>query len=276
MAGLGSCIAYGVSDYSGGRASTANDAYQVVVAAQLRSIGLVGIWLLAIRPVPAPAGILSGIGVGIASSVSITLLFRSLSAAPSALVSPLCAVVGGVVSAAIGLAVGETISPLGAVGAVIGLVGVSIPSTTLFLKRESAYFKSIIDTLLAGGASGIAIVLIGFSSLSQLPWLLLFERIATVAVLSARNRTIPLISLTARYSWAIWIVAAGYVIASWSLQSGTFETGLSVTAVIASCYPLVTVICSVACQREVIGRLRILSLLLALSGIVMITFSGRG
>lgn len=243
----------------------------MVVVAQLRSILVVGLWLAVMRPVPNWTGVMAGVGVGAISCASITLLFRSLSTAPSALVSPLCAVLGGVVSACIGLAMGEHLTPLAAAGGIIGLAGVGIPAATARRWLAHPQVRALLDATIAGVASGVAIALIGLSAPSQLPWLLLFERLTTVSVLSALTKTRPHIRLSSGNEYGVWIVAVGYVAASWALRAGTVEAGLAVTAIIASCYPVVTIILSVFFDEERIGPWRILSLALALCGLAMLT-----
>ena len=268
---IAATFAYGISDYAGGRASTGEDARHVVISAQARSLVPVTIWLIVVESVPTWTGVLSGVGVGLASCLSVTLLFRSLSRAPSALVAPLCAVLGGVVSAGVGVVGGNRLPLLSIIGGIAALVGVIVPALSVRSWFSEAKVGPIVDAGIAGIASGFAIALIALVRPSQLPWLLFFERITTITVLRLISRNSVKAEQPSHNSLEKWIVGVGYVFASWALHSSTAQSSLAVTAIIVSCYPLITICLSVLIDHERIGFWRAAGLGVAVSGLALLS-----
>ena len=243
----------------------------MVVAAQLRSILVVGLWLAVMRPVPNWTGVMAGVGVGAVSCEhhpAVQLAERSPERAGVTAVrgarrrrqrmhrpghgrtsNPGSRRPAG---SSAWQASAFLRQPRGA--------GWRIPRFAHYSMRRSQVRRRVWRS-----------PLIGLSAPSQLPWLLLFERLTTVGVLSALTKTRPQIRLSSGNEYGVWIVAVGYVAASWALHAGTVEAGLAVTAIIASCYPVVTIILSVFFDGERIGPWRILSLALALCGLAMLT-----
>lgn len=121
---LGAALAYGASDFIGGRASTR--AHFALVTSVGAGTGL-GIALLAapliggaLAPVPLAWGVLSGLGSGLGT----LFLYRGLARARVAVVAPISGVLAAALPAGVAVVLGERPTPVTVVGLLIALPAV--------------------------------------------------------------------------------------------------------------------------------------------------------
>ena len=121
---LGAALAYGASDFLGGRASTR--AHFAVVS----TVGAGTALLIALVAAPLVGGTLSGTPLlwgtvsGVGSGMGTMFLYRGLARARVAVVAPTSGVLAAALPAAVAIALGERPAPLAVVGLVLALPAV--------------------------------------------------------------------------------------------------------------------------------------------------------
>ena len=267
---LGGAVAYGVSDFVGGIASRRSSVWPVAVLACVGA--LLGSLVLAIlRPGDPQAGdIWFGLLAGTGSGAGTAFLYRGLASGRMGVVAPVSAVGATTLPVLVGVLGGERPSVLVWLGILAALPGI------WFVSREEGGTpptggSGLLDGVLAGVGFGLL-----FAALGQVPtsagyWPLVANQVmSVVAVLVAslamggdpRPRT----------PGAWWGLAAG-VLASVAVLGFLLATDrglLSVSAVLTSLYPAVTVLLAMLVLRERIHRLQAAGLALCAVAVVLV------
>jgi len=155
---LGAALAYGASDFLGGRASTR--VHFSVVTAAGAGTALVIAALAAplvggdVTPGPLAWGVLAGVGSGGGT----LFLYRGLARARVAVVAPTSGVIAAAMPAGLALLLGERPSPVTIAGLVIALPAVWLISGGGSSGADDARPSGLIDGILAGLGFGLLFV----------------------------------------------------------------------------------------------------------------------
>ena len=279
MAGV-AAVSFGVADFLGGIAATRWQAESVGATAQAVGLPLL-LPLLVVFPGGGPSTeiILWGILAGVTAGIGITLLYRALAAGPMNVAAPTAAVVASILPVSTGLALGERPGVLALIGVACGIVAVAVVGTTAPPSIEGARARRSLRTVLVAVGAGLglggAAIAFGQTSPDSGLWPLAVARVVATALLltvslgsGGLRGSVPHSGL--RLTVATGAVdAVGSVFLVLALQRGL----LSLVPVIASLYPVGTVLLARITLNERLGRAQALGLGLAGLAVTLIAAS---
>ena len=274
---LASAVVYGASDFLGGLASRRASVFGVVAGAQVT--GLVA--LVALLPWlggPVTAGDLAaGAAAGAAGAAGLLVFFRALAAGVMSVIAPVTAVTAAAVPVLVGLLGGDRIGAAATAGIALALVSVVLVSAEGGLRAlRVARPAGLAPALVAGIAFGFFFVLLDRTSAGAGLTPLVAARVASVALvlvvalagrrpLSTGRAALPLVVVS-----GIGDMAANALFLLATQQGGQ----LAVTGVLASLYPVSTVLLAQVVLRERLTPAQVTGLASAAAAVVLITLPG--
>lgn len=261
---------WGSADFGGGLVSRRLPPMAVVAWSQSFGLVAVGIAAVATTAWTAPTGwVLWAVLSGLSGSLALVLFYAALSAGTMGVVSPIAAL-GAVVPVGLGLLAGERPSALQVVGIVVALLGAAAASGPELTGVGRA--RPVVLAALAGVGFGFALYLIGRGAESSTLMTLVGMRATSVTAFvvvaimlrttgGVRRRDVPALA-------AIGVADAGA-----NLCFGVASTLglLSVTAVLASLYPVVTVLLARFVLAERLRPVQQVGVAAALGGVVLLS-----
>jgi drug/metabolite transporter (DMT)-like permease len=271
---LGCAVVYGASDFLGGLASRKTSVFGVVALSQMT--GLVA--LLALLPwlggPVGPADLTWGAAAGLAGAAGLVVFFRTLARGVMSVIAPVTALTAAAVPVLVGLAGGDRIDFWAAAGIVLALAAVVLVSAEGGLSAlRSARPASLAPALLAGSMFGLFFVLLDRTSDDSGLTPLVTARLASVVL-------VVLVALAGRQSLRVSRPALPLVIASGAgdmtanalFLLATQQPGqLAITGVLASLYPVSTVVLAQVVLRERLAGTQLAGLGTAVAAVVLIT-----
>jgi len=271
---LASAAVYGASDFLGGLASRRASVFGVVALSQ--ATGLVA--LLALLPwlggPVGPADLGWGAAAGLAGAVGLVVFFRTLAGGTMSVIAPVTALTAAAVPVLVGLLSGDDIGPWTAAGIALALAAVVLVSAEGGLSAlRSARPASLAPALAAGAAFGLFFVALDRTSAgsgltplvtARTASLLLVLAIAAVGRRSLRvgRPALPLVVLS-----GVGDMSANALFLLATQQNGQ----LAVTGVLASLYPVSTVVLAQLVLRERLAPAQVGGLGAAAAAVVLIT-----
>ncbi len=272
---LASAVAYGLSDFLGGLFSRSTSAWAVSVLAQLASAVAVAAAASTLTGSPTISQLGWGAASGVGSGLGTYFLYRGLAGGQMNVVAPLSAVGAATVPVVVGFAVGERPTTLSWIG-----IACALPALWLVSQggNEAAAEagrpeSGVREGLLAGAGFGLLFVALGQVPRSAGLWpLALGQAVAAVVLVcgAARAKT-SLRTLPGRVvagSLAVGVCAAGATVLYQLAVRGEL---VSVTAVLASLYPALTVLLAACLLHERMHRVQAVGLALAAGAVILVT-----
>ena len=274
---LASAVVYGAADFLGGLASRRASVFAVVALSQLAGL----LALLALLPWlggdPDAADLAWGAAAGLAGAAGLMIFFRTLARAVMSVVAPVTAVTAAAVPVVVGLTGGERVGAWGAVGIALALVAIVLVSAEEGLGRLGrARTAGVLPALLAGTAFGLFFVLLDRTSEDAGLGPLVPARLASIALvlvvagvgrrsLATGRSALPLIASS----------GVGDMTANALFLLATQEGGrLAIVGVLASLYPVSTVVLAQLVLRERLVGVQVGGLVVAVAAVVLITGGG--
>jgi drug/metabolite transporter (DMT)-like permease len=270
--GVATGAAWGVADFAGGLAS--RRAAPMAVTAGSQVIGLAGLLvaLVVLRP-DAPTGETVALGAvaGVAGGLGLAFLYQALATGSMGLVSALSGAGASVIPLLVTVALGADLSPLAVVG--VGCVVAAAVAAT-DVSRDAASRYALV--LCIGAAVGFAAwyLIIDRAAPGGPLWALIASRttasalgVSIVALTAARAsvgalpRLLPLILAAGGLDVAANVF---FVIARDAIS-------VALAAPLSGLYPLATMLLARAVLGERLPRLGLVSVILAVAGIVLIS-----
>jgi len=268
---LAAAAAYGLSDFVGGLASRRTTPWAVAFVGALSAL-VVGAAMMPLFAGHASGGDLAwGALAGVGSGFGGAMLYRGMAAGRMALVGPVSAVASAALPVVVGVAVGERPSPLVWLGIALALPGIWLAASSGEETRTAHDGAALRDGLLAGAGFGLLFVALG-----QVPG---HAGLAPFVVCEAlATTTVAVLAVLTGQRWLpsgggeLWGVAAGVLaaLAQLAFLLAAQMSLLSVSSVLTSLYPAVTVLLAVAVLREHISLPQSLGLLLCAGTIVLV------
>jgi drug/metabolite transporter (DMT)-like permease len=274
---LASAVVYGASDFLGGLASRRASVFGVVALSQVIGLAALVVLLPWLGGDASTADLAWGAGAGLAGATGLVIFFRTLARAVMSVVAPVTAVTAAAVPVAVGLLGGERVGPWASAGIVLALVAIVLVSAengVAELRRARA--TGLGPALLAGAAFGLFFVLLDRTSEDSGLTPLVPARIASVAFvllvagigrrpLGVGRSALPLVALS----------GVGDMTANALFLLATQEGGqLAVVGVLASLYPVSTVVLAQVVLRERLLAVQVAGLAMAVAAVVLITGGG--
>lgn len=280
---LTSSLLWGTSDFLGGTLSRRLPAGAVVLGSQ--AVALVALLPLALLPLALLLGaddpgraVLPGVLAGLVGPAALAAFYRALSLGTMGVVAPIAAL-GVAVPVVAGLVAGETPSAAQAAGIAVAVVGVVLacgPELTgagrggalpLALAAGAALGFGAVFVLLAEGSEGEG------AGVGQVVLVLLLMRCTSVLLvgLLALARGQLRRGVVARADAPVLVlVGLGDVGANGTFAVASQSDLVSVTAVLASLYPVVTALLAWRVHGERLARLQLAGVAAALLGVVLL------
>jgi drug/metabolite transporter (DMT)-like permease len=274
---LASAVVYGAADFLGGLASRRAAVLGVVAISQLSGLGALLVLLPWLGGNPTAADLAWGVAAGAAGATGLVVFFRTLARGVMSVVAPVTAVTAAAVPVGIGLLGGERVGPWATTGIVLALVAVLLVSAEHGLAELTrARSAGLGSALVAGTAFGCFFVLLDRTS----------EEAGLGPLVPARLTSVALVLVIAgvwRQSLrtgrsALPLIAAsgvGDMTANALFLLATQAGGqLAVVGVLASLYPVSTVVLAQTVLRERLVAAQLGGLLVAVAAVVLITGGG--
>jgi drug/metabolite transporter (DMT)-like permease len=270
---LGAAVAWGAADFLGGLKSRAVATLVVVAFGQATGLALVAA-VVAIHGEGPPKTrfVVFAALAGVAGAVGIAALYRGLAVGSMSIVAPITAT-GAVIPVVIGIGTGERPSGLQSAGLALALGGVVLAARQQGgedLRGRVAAGVGL--ALLAAVGIGSFLVALDAASEGGVAWALLLQRSVCLGlVLAAAGLVRPDLSYS-RTDVAPMVAIGILDMAANALFAIASTRGLvSVVSVVASLYPVMTVVLARLLLRERIGGAQQVGVAGALTGVVLIT-----
>ena len=264
-----SSLLWGTSDFLGGTAAKRLHALVVVGASQ--AFALVALLPLALLLGDQPTHVWAGPTAGLAGLIGLGAFYAALAEGTMGVVAPIAAG-GAVVPVVVGLARGDEPSVLQLAGIAIALVGVVLASGPEL--SGGAGRRPLLLAVLAGACFGIVIVLVAEGSKGgsgSILVTLLVMRCTSVGLAFvgwAGRRGPP--GVVRRDLPALAAIGLGDVSANLTFGLASRIGLLSVVSVLASLYPVVTVLLARQIHHERLRTAQIVGVVAALGGVALI------
>lgn len=267
-------LAYGVSDYVGGRASRHRSPLVITLTAEVcLTVVIVIVVPLVEGPFPDDARVWWGTIGGLGGTLGVLGLYRALSSGSMTVVAPITGVVAAVLPIGVGLALGERPGPAVGIGVAIALVAVALVGGIVGALHQPLATGVVMTAIGVGALFGLLFVAFSRTGETGL-WPLLTARAGSLPLLVAfyafarhreladpvdRGALVPGLTIGVLIS-----VANGLYLVS------TREGLLAVVAVLVSLYPAATVGLAMAIDHERVTRWQVLGMGLAAVGVALI------
>ncbi len=275
--GLAAGISWGVADFIGGLKTRQRGVLIVLVLSQG-----VGALLLAVIVVargqgpPASEYLIYGVLAGLSGLAGLAAFYRGMAVGAMAVVAPISAT-GAAIPVAVGLSTGDRPGALQAIGLALALVGVVLAS------REKAHGAAAATRMAAG--TGLALVAaVGFggffvgmdvASDGDVLWALLAARTCdTLLLIGVALAVRSDVDLSARDGRDLAVVGLFDVAANALFAVASTQGLVSLVAVLASLYPVITIFLASLILKERIRRSQGVGVALALAGVAAISSGG--
>lgn len=268
-------LLWGTADFLGGTAGRRLPVASVLGASQLVALlGLVPVAVLAGQLDADRSYVVPGVLAGAVGGLALACFYRALATGTMGVVAPVAAL-GVVVPVLVGLVQGEAPSALQLGGIVVAVLGVVLASGPEL--RGAGGARPVALALVAAVGFGAVLVLLAEGAESSVVMTLLTMRLTTVLALTAlllatarrrgletglRRRDVPLVVA----------VGVGDVGANGAFALATAQAGalVSVTGVLASLYPVVTVLLARQVHAERLRQVQVVGVAGALGGVVLL------
>ncbi len=267
---LGASVAWGVADFVGPLWGRTWGALRVMLWAQLAGVAAIAI-AVAIRG-QGPHGweILLAVPAALSGTLGLYAYYRGMAVGAMSVVAPIAGV-SAVVPVAFGIATGDSLSGPQAVGIACALAGVGLAS----LEHQDG-----VPRVAAGvGLAVLAAIGFGFyfppmhaAGKADFWWAsLLFRTTAFAVVAAAVAARRPALRLRRRDLAIVAGVGIGDTLGNVLFAASASHGLVSLTSVLASLYPLVTVLLAAAVLHERVSSPQRAGIVLTLAGVVLIS-----
>lgn len=269
---LSSALVYGAADFCGGLAARRSAVLAVVGVSQLAGLLALLLLLPALGGSPTRTDALWGAAAGFAGAAGLAVFYRALASGVMSVVAPVTAVCAAGVPVVVGLALGESLQVTAALGTALALAAVALVAAEGGRPSlRSARQAGVVAALIAGTAFGLFFVLLDQPSEDSGLWPLVPARAASLLlVLSAAavTRSRPRLAVGA---WPLVALTGVLDMAANALfLLATREGLLAVAGVLASLYPVSTVLLAQTVLRERLHRSQALGFVAAVGAVALI------
>jgi drug/metabolite transporter (DMT)-like permease len=270
---LGASAGWGVADFMGGVLSRRHPLFAVIVISQLAGLVATSSILIARGAAfPGIERIWPALGGGVLSAVALASFYRALAVGSMSVVAPILST-SAAVPVLVGIARGERPDPIQSVGLLLALGGVVLASREHSEGAHGPGFRrGVVLALVAAAVVGVQLVAIADGATHDPYWTVWSFRavgLATVllaALVLRRPLTVAPAAIPAIAATGILDVASNIAFAV-----ATTLTLLSLSAVLSSLYPVITVALAQHRLSERLAPVQIAGVALALGGVACIT-----
>jgi uncharacterized membrane protein len=272
--GLAASLSWGVGDFLGGMQSRRLPVVAVVLGSQLAGLVLV-VAIVAIRGNALPGGdfVPYAAASSVGGIVGLTAFYKALSIGAMGVVAPLSST-AAVIPLAVGLASGDSLSALQAAGIGLAISGVVLASREASdeAKGSTAVAKGAGYALISALGFGCFFVAIAHASHADVMWAVCVNRTVSALLLTAALLvTRPQLGLKLRDVRVLVVIGVLDTGANGFFALASTKGLVSVVAVLASLYPIVTVVLARFVLHERLRAIQRIGAAAALAGVALIS-----
>jgi drug/metabolite transporter (DMT)-like permease len=269
---LAASALWGTSDFGGGLISrTLNPSLAVLISQALALAGLLA--LLPLFGVPFGGYMLVGGAAGMIATLSLAAFYRAMADAPMSLVAPITAG-GTAIPVLVGMARGEHLGPLQLAGIVVTLLGIVLASGPEFSSGVPVRRQAVMFAIAAAVGFGVAYTLLALAAGTSVYGTLLCQRVGGLLALGpivVRARILREVGLTARRLGALALIGGCDITANGTYALAASRGDLSIAAVLASLYPVVTALLARGILAERLRTVQGVGVVAALGGVLLLS-----
>ena len=267
---LGASLAWGVADFVGPLVSRTLGMLRVLFWAQVGGVLAIGLAVAVRGQGPAGWAVLFAILASLVGMLGLFAYYRGMKTGAMSVVAPIAGV-SAVIPVVFGIATGDSPSTAQIAGVVCALLGVGLASVE---HHEGS-------PRVAAGVGLALLAALGFGF--YFPWMhaagkvdfwwasLVFRTTALVIVAAALTAQRPSLRLRPRDLGIVVAVGIGDTIGNVLYAASSSHGLISLTAVLASLYPVVTVLLAAAVLRERVAPMQRAGIVLTLAGVALIS-----
>ena len=267
---LGASLAWGVADFVGPLVSRTLGMLRVLFWAQVGGVLAIGLAVAIRGQGPAGWGVLFAILASLGGMLGLFAYYRGMKTGAMSVIAPIAGV-SAVIPVVFGIATGDNPSTAQIAGVVCALVGVGLAS----IEHHEG------SPRVATGVGLALLAALGFGF--YFPWMhaagkvdfwwasLVFRSTALLIVAVALSAQRPSLRLRPRDLGIVVAVGIGDTIGNVLFAASSSHGLVSLTAVLASLYPVVTVLLAAAVLRERVAPMQRAGIALTLAGVALIS-----
>jgi drug/metabolite transporter (DMT)-like permease len=267
---LGAAGSWGAGDFTGGVAAKQANAFRVVLVAHGAAMFLmVGLALALGEHLPPRAAVMYATAAGLGGGIALATFYRSLAVGKMGINAPIAGVLTAVIPCIYGAFTQGAPKPLQLAGFLIALIGIVLVSKPEGTNGRPA---GVGLALIAGVGFGLFVIFVQLSGKSGGT----FWPLAVVRVMSTAMMVLICafgkqgFALHPRVFWTSALAGIFDSIGTAFLFGATRAGRLDISAVLASMYPVVTVVMARIFFKERLALIQDLGMLLALASVPMI------
>jgi drug/metabolite transporter (DMT)-like permease len=270
---LASAVVYGMADFAGGLATRRSTAAVVVALSQAAGLVVVTLLLPWLGGSPTAADLAWGGAAGVAGGAGLLLFYRALATGVMSVVAPVTAVSAAALPVLGGLALGERLGPAAVVGIVLALVAVVLVAAEGGLgSLRTARPAAVVPALAAGAGFGLFFVMLDRTGEDAGLTPLAAARVVSVLLVGGLAlATVRSLRVSRRVLPVVLLAGVGDMTANALFLLATQAGGqLAITGVLASLYPVSTVVLAQVLLHERLARAQQAGLAVAAAAVVLI------
>lgn len=270
-----SAVSYGVGDFVGSLAARRVTALRVMLLSYPIATVLLGLSALVAGGPIRPGAVLWGALFGVCQGLGMWWFYRAMADGPMSVVSPVAAVLNAAVPVVVGVALGERPGVLAAAGVVLAMVTVILVGQEAPADATSTAYRFTARVarlaVASGSIFGVAFVLIRQAPAECGLWPLLFARAAATVLVFGLAATSGNVGLPAGPPVRLAVaVAVLDTCANVTTLLALRVWLLSLSSIVISLYPVVTVALAMLVLRERVTRWQGIGMALAMLSVGMI------
>ena len=269
---LGASLAWGVADFVGPWQGRTLGALRVLIWAQVSGLTAVALVVLGRGEAPDGAAVLFAIPAAISGTLGLYAYYRGMAIGAMAVVAPIAGA-SAIVPVVFGILTGDRPRPIQYAGIGCALVGITLASLEHQEGGSRRMAAGVGLALLAAIGFGFYFPPMHAAGKADPFWAsLIFRLVSTLVMLAAIAVRRPALRLDGWKLGVVLGVGLGDTLGNVLFAAAASQGGLeSLTSVLASLYPVVTVMLAAVVLHERIARVQRLGAALALAGIVLIS-----
>jgi drug/metabolite transporter (DMT)-like permease len=269
---LGASLAWGVADFVGPWQGRTLGALRVRFWAQIAGVSVFALVVLARGDGPSSATVLFAVPAAISGTLGLYAYYRGMAIGAMAVVAPIAGA-SAIVPVVFGILTGDRPKPIQYAGIACALVGVVLASREHQEGHQGRVAAGVGLALLAAVGFGFYFPPMHAAGKADPLWAsLIFRSVSTLVVLAAVAVRRPTLRLTGWKLVVVLAVGLGDTLGNLLFAAASSQGGLeSLTSVLASLYPVVTVMLAAFVLHERVAPVQRAGAALALAGIVLIS-----
>jgi len=266
---LGASLAWGVADFVGPLQGRRFGALAVLVVAQLGGLAAVSLPVVLLWRGPAGPGVLWAVPAAVSGILGLWAYYRGMVVGAISVVAPVAGV-SAIIPVLVGVAFGDRPSSLQFVGMALALTGVALAAYEPGGERRIAAGVGL--ALVAAIGFGFYFPPMHLAGETDFLWAsLVFRSTATIVIASVFLVVRPPFALKRVNIAIVALVGVGDTLGNVLFAASAGHGLVSVTSVLASLYPVVTVLLARAFLAERISRGQQLGVAGTLAGVALIS-----